>query len=240
MQQESSQNKEYKYFSNADLDRINENYMMPVFEKILSEYSFQKVLDYGCGNGIFGITFKQKDNYLCGVDASSYALKDALKRGYDKTEQVTDFCSDTIPFKDKSFDFILCKDILEHLLDPEQVLKECQRLLTKNGLLLVHVPNHFPLIDRIRFLFSSNLDTQNYFPDAEEWNFPHIRFYTYLGLHRFLKNQGFQVVRSFSDYFARFIPGFGRLPLGKLIIKKLAQQNPNNFSAGFTLLVKKI
>lgn len=239
MSQEFSDNNEYKYFSNTDLDRINENYMIPVFKDILKNYTFNNVLDYGCGNGIFGITFKQRNNSLYGVDASSYALSDALKRGYDKTEQITDFCVDSLPFEDESFDFILCKDVLEHLLDPAQVLKECQRLLKKDGLLLVHVPNHFPIVDRFRFLFSSNLDTQNYFPDAKEWDFPHIRFYTYRGLNDFLESYGFKIIQSFSDYFGRFIPGFGRLPFGKLIIRKLAQLNPGNFSEGFTLLVKK-
>lgn len=52
--------KSFKYFDNIDMDRIDNNYMEPVFDTIISKYEFNNVLDYGCGNGLFGSYFKKR------------------------------------------------------------------------------------------------------------------------------------------------------------------------------------
>jgi SAM-dependent methyltransferase len=41
-----------------------------------------------------------------------------------------------LPFPDKSFDLITLFMVLEHLHDPQLAIKECQRVLKKNGVLL--------------------------------------------------------------------------------------------------------
>ncbi|MBA7579797.1 Ubiquinone biosynthesis O-methyltransferase, mitochondrial [subsurface metagenome] len=147
--------REFEYFTNADIDRIQNNCMIPIFEDIIKKYRFYSILDYGCGNGLFGVFFKKKIQCkLTGVDGSPYALKKTSERGYDETILISDFSTIDLPLENESFDFVICKDVLEHLLNPSKVVQESNRVLSRNGKLLIHVPNHFSLVDVVKFLFT--------------------------------------------------------------------------------------
>ena len=231
---------EFEHFTNADVDRIQNNYMVPLFEDILRKYRFYNVLDYGCGNGLFGLFFKEKlQCNLTGVDGSSYALKKASESGYDEAILINDFSKTDLPFGDGTFDFVICKDILEHLLNPFKVIQESHRVLIQNGQLLIHVPNHFTLIDRIKFLLTKDIDTQSYFPDANDWNFPHIRFFSFSELVDGIEHAGFDLIGNYSFHFARSFGVFHRLAFMKTFFRKLACWSPDNFSSGFSVLLRK-
>ncbi|MBC7714915.1 MAG: class I SAM-dependent methyltransferase, partial [Rhizobacter sp.] len=45
-----------------------------------------------------------------------------------------------LPFADNSFDVITCMDVIEHLENPEFVLREINRILKPGGRFLFHVP----------------------------------------------------------------------------------------------------
>ena len=47
-----------------------------------------------------------------------------------------------LPFDDNSVVEILCFDLLEHLDDPINFLKECNRVLVRGGVLRIHVPHY--------------------------------------------------------------------------------------------------
>ncbi len=50
----------------------------------------------------------------------------------------------TLPFGDKVFDKIVCSEVLEHVLDDEQAVRELHRVLKDDGELAVSVPSHLP------------------------------------------------------------------------------------------------
>lgn len=234
-----------KHFSDEYIDDIakvstGKNYFSPVWQEAINlTGKFEKMLDIGCGNGIFSAEAKALTGCtMFGVDGSAYALKQAQTIGFEQLEQIRDFNTDPLPFADAQFDFCLCKDLLEHLLHPQFVLQEAARVLKPQGYLLVHVPNHFTLQGRLRFLFSNNIDTYDYFPGAKRWDFPHIRFYTHESMVELLNLSGFSVVRDLSHNFA-VVPG-GRLfvPFAGLR-QKLASRHPSQFAEGVTLLARK-
>ena len=237
----SEDQKEYRFFTKADMDRISEiSFMTPIFDDMIAKYGFQSVLDYGCGNGIFGMYLKkQRGCYLVGVDGSEYGLRQAKELGYDRTIRIDDFCTQRLPLEDDSFDLVMLKDILEHMTDPLFVLGEAARVLSERGLLLIHVPNHFPLAYRIKFLFTNRIDTQNYFPDSKEWNFPHIRFFTMEGLEEMFDTVGLAAIENYSDHFTTFCPVIAHLPFSKKFHRYLAKRYPSQFSYGYTFLCKK-
>lgn len=213
------------------------NYMTPIWNTICSQHSFRNVLDVGCGNGLFTISLKKKYGCLLnGIDGSDYAVESAKRLGFDDVQLINDFCRDTIPYNNSQFDFVFCKDVFEHLLDPVFLTNEIHRVLRLKGLLLLHIPNHFTLVGRIRFLFRNNIDTYNYFPTATRWNFPHIRFFTYESIIRLLERCHFQVIRNYSDYFVSF--PFQNLPLMGKVGKLFAKWNPDQFSEGYTVLAQ--
>lgn len=58
-----------------------------------------------------------------------------------------DFCcsADNIPVEAGSFDTVLLNEVLEHLENPEEVLKEICRIIKKNGVLICSIPFLFPV-----------------------------------------------------------------------------------------------
>ncbi|GEM_PF-3452729 len=67
-------------------------------------------------------------------------------KNYKITSWTCNAEKDTFPFKDNTFDVVICTEVLEHLLySPPHVLKESRRVLKENGLLLLSTVNslHF-------------------------------------------------------------------------------------------------
>jgi SAM-dependent methyltransferase len=50
-----------------------------------------------------------------------------------------------LPFRDFSVDFVLCSELIEHLLNPDECLKEVARVLRKGGLILVTTPMKYSM-----------------------------------------------------------------------------------------------
>lgn len=68
-----------------------------------------------------------------------------------------------LPFKNQSFDYIVCVEGIEHLENPHHLIHEFSRILKKNGYLLLSTPNVMTIKSRWRFLFYSYLDYFRYF-----------------------------------------------------------------------------
>ncbi len=225
-----------------DLGSVNplSNYFSPVWDAVFElGVKPRNILDIGCGNGAFSVyAGKCTGARLFGVDGSKYALSKAAIHGYECLKHIDDFSFDRIDWDDNSFDFCLTKDLLEHLVRPKMVMQEAHRLLTKGGYLLVHVPNHFPLYGRLKFLFTSDIDTFGYFPSTPKWEFPHIRFFTRESLLDLATKTGFEIQLDLSYHFPA-LPGMAKVPFGLRAGRRLAQKFPSQFSEAITLLLRK-
>lgn len=74
----------------------------------------QSILDVGCGKGvIMGLINKTKRFYTVGVDIFEPSLRKAKKEGIHDDYILSDVRS--LPFSPKSFDTVLCSQVLEHL-----------------------------------------------------------------------------------------------------------------------------
>jgi SAM-dependent methyltransferase len=64
-----------------------------------------------------------------------------------------------MPFKDDSFDLLLCLDVIEHLnlLDQPAAIAEMHRVLRPDGVLLASIPNLAHFASRLRFLLLGKL-----------------------------------------------------------------------------------
>jgi SAM-dependent methyltransferase len=230
-----------KYFDEIDNLPEADNYFLPVLRDVGLEIDFKsaRVLDVGCGTGLFLKPLIETGCTECyGVDGpSAYAYR-AIARGYRDVKFVADLNNTPLPFADETFDLVVCKDVFEHLLNPLYALSDIRRVLKNNGLFLFHVPNHFPLYGRLKFLFSNDIDTFAFFKNESRWTFPHIRFYEHDDSLRVLVEHGFTLVADLSHHF-QAIPLLSRFRSLQSFRRYLVGRFPNQFAAGFTFLVKK-
>jgi ubiquinone/menaquinone biosynthesis C-methylase UbiE len=97
------------------------------------------VLDVGCASGWFLSNLKKKyPNSKCvGVDK----YKDAIVYGNKKYKNLKLVYADAhkLPFKSKTFDLVICTEVLEHVEDPKTVVREIERVLVKKGSAVVEM-----------------------------------------------------------------------------------------------------
>jgi len=92
-----------------------------------------RLLDMGCGIGSFVDYYG--DN-ASGVDINPSTVAYCQKQGLD----VQLYKSFPVDFPDHSFDSLVLDNVLEHILDPRDILAEARRLIKPDGVFLIGVP----------------------------------------------------------------------------------------------------
>ncbi|MDC0253325.1 class I SAM-dependent methyltransferase [Bacteriovoracales bacterium] len=229
-------------FKDIDYEAISErpNYMTNIYKKLIKKINIESILDVGCGNGHFSQFFIDRKFTIDGVDGHKGALKKCQSLGFRNCFYTKNIDEDNLSQVNETYDLIICKDLLEHLLYPDKLLKTLERKLKKNGHILIHVPNHFPLYFRFKFLFTGDLDTQKFFIDRKEWENPHIKYFTHKGFLEMIHSCSLEKVEDFSSEFFYSAPYFVSSMKKIKIDKVLMKLSPTLFTTGFTILAKKI
>jgi ubiquinone/menaquinone biosynthesis C-methylase UbiE len=104
----------------------------------------ERVLDIGCGNARDIARIAACGGHVIGVDISEgmvAAARQEVERmgGNEITLQVGD--ATRLDFPDASFDKVLCSEVIEHIPDAPQALREMHRVLKPGGTLVLSTPN---------------------------------------------------------------------------------------------------
>lgn len=104
-----------------------------------------RLLDVGCGNAMHTLKAARRCAQVTGVDLSEASLgvgfRTARAQGARNVRLVRADVEAGLPFRSRSFDKVLCLDLLEHVHKRDLVLGEIHRLLRPKGALLLAVPN---------------------------------------------------------------------------------------------------
>lgn len=109
----------------------------------ISELKNKIILDFGCGDGALAyLLWKKGAKEVYGVDNSEIAIKYAIeKHKQHKTdchfELITNY--ETI-FEENYFDFVICTDVIEHVLEPLRLLNEIKRVMKTGGSAVISTP----------------------------------------------------------------------------------------------------
>lgn len=89
-----------------------------------------ELLDAGCGEGLYKEVVEGKGYKWYGIDIKDNGL-DNMRLG-----DITD-----MRYDDEQFEAVISVDTLEHVKDDLKAVQEMRRVLKKNGVLIIHVPN---------------------------------------------------------------------------------------------------
>ncbi|GHU90826.1 hypothetical protein FACS189476_11190 [Spirochaetia bacterium] len=188
---------------NAEVD-INEenNSRVKILRMVKPDSS---VLEFGPADGY--MTRYMREELSCTV-----FIIELDKKSFDSASEFADggFCGDiedylwTEPLKGKTFDYILFADVLEHLTNPENALKNAVKFLKYDGRVLLSVPNiaHSSIIidlmqNKFEYRSVGLLDET------------HLKHFTYNSLKKTLGNVGLLPVAERATYVFPFNTEFG-------------------------------
>jgi methionine biosynthesis protein MetW len=135
-----------------------------------------RILDIGCSNGAVGASLRasKPGRSVHGVELNP-ALAEEAKRKLDRVIEADLNLHDwSAGYPDDYFDCIIFADVLEHLYEPEQVLRHSARLVSPDGLIIISLPN----IRHVSALHS--IFIKGTFPRSDRGIFDHthVRWFT--------------------------------------------------------------
>jgi len=106
--------------------------------KMLGDIKNKKILDWGCGSGIYIKKLKKKCKEIKGFDISPEMVRIAKKLNPEIEMKIGSGIK--IPFKEK-FDIVFASLSIHYLKDLNPVLKEIKRVLKKGGIFIFSTGN---------------------------------------------------------------------------------------------------
>src|SRR5215212_7470651 len=114
-------------------DRIPADHSRPVLaDDYAARLRPRRVMDLGCGAGDSVDLFRSVDPEVDWVGADIEASAEVATRTREDAEFVT-FDGRRLPFEDGSFELVYCKQVLEHVEHPRELVAEAARVLRPGG-----------------------------------------------------------------------------------------------------------
>jgi len=147
----------------------------------------KKILDFGCSSGYLAkVLKKHKECNITGLEINKH-----------DTELAKKYCDRVIncdvgnydwekDLGDNRYDIAIFADILEHLKNPQKILKRARRFLDENGYILISVPNIAHLSIRLELLSGSFQYEQLGILDDT-----HLKYFTKASIIQMLEESGF-------------------------------------------------
>ncbi|MFH1575613.1 MAG: methyltransferase domain-containing protein [Candidatus Nealsonbacteria bacterium] len=185
--------------------------------KFLDPQKNEKILDIGCGDGVWYLELKKRKTEVIGIDLSDYDLNKLKERAMvlNLNHEVINADAQKMPFEEKVFDKIYSISTFEHIEDDKKVFEEANRVLKPRGLLVISVPmKEVPFLTKlavklpkpIKKLFYNKLvmDAKNEDDYLNNFNqyYSQYRNYTIDDIKERLQNYGFEMEKK--SYNCRF------------------------------------
>jgi 2-polyprenyl-3-methyl-5-hydroxy-6-metoxy-1,4-benzoquinol methylase len=153
--------------------------------------NIKTILDIGCGQGAFvELVKKQTGAITWGVEV----VPEIAEKAKDKVDHILvgKIEEEINAIPNGYFDCITMNDVLEHLLEPTEVLKMIRPKLSENGVIVASIPN----VRCFYNLYDLILKKDWEYRDAGILDSTHIRFFTKKSMRRMFEHAGYEVINQ--------------------------------------------
>ena len=224
-----------KNYTRRNLHQSRLTWVVNAIKQYCAKNYSSKAIEYGPGSGIYlpflinhfdmVIAADVEMAYLSGIQATvKYASN--LKLEVDNIQDSM--------LSSKSYDLVLCSEVLEHVSSPDKALSNLYRILTPGGIAIITTPQRYSLMElfcRLAFL-PGVIDFVRFVYQEPILESGHISLKTYAELNAMINQVGFEVIDH--DKFGLYIPivaEFGGEFGGRLIefLGKFLHKTPLNW-----------
>jgi ubiquinone/menaquinone biosynthesis C-methylase UbiE len=192
--------------------RFGQDRRLDLIERYVS-IAGRRVLDLGCGVGEYVRALEQRGGRVVGSDIAANRLQEARRRGLAAaTPSAAAYVAaggEQLPFRDGSLDVIVLNEVIEHVADDRETLREIARVLAPGGTCVIYAPNrlypfetHGIYVGK-RYVFG-NIPFVNWLPTFLRRRLvPHARAYRHGDWRRLIAGTALRIVDQGYVY-----PGF--------------------------------
>lgn len=168
------------------LQRRWHNGKVDVVVDLIGDKIFDSILDVGSASGWFLSEIKKRNpTASCtGVDVYAPAIEYANKHYQDIIFKVAD--AHKLPFKQASFDLVICTEVLEHVVNPEQVVSEIERVLKPGGAAIIEMDSG-NILFKLAWYWWTNLR-------GGVWKDSHIHVFNATILENMLRKSNMEII----------------------------------------------
>ena len=165
------------------------------------------ILDAGCGGGVLAKILSSIGHTVDGVTISTDELN--MAKPFVRNVYLHNLETGLpLELQSNQYDCVICSHVLEHIVYPEQLLSDIEKVLKPGGLLIVALPNIMHYKSRMKLL-AGNFDYQ----DAGIWDYTHVKWYSFKTAKQLLLNAGYTIELAtvtgelpFNSLFGKILP----------------------------------
>ena len=225
----------YAFFKNPEerfISQFNSAiYKFNILKNFVNFDSPKNVLEIGCGAGGILSFFQSMKCDVTGVDYENDHLEFARKKNIKTFSNYKNI--------KQKFDIVILSHVLEHLVDPDEILNICKKFIKKDGLIYIEVPS----IESIPKHYDYNLS--NFLHIAHVTHFTKNTFINFMNLKGFeIKyiDNNIHAVINHGDTNKKIINNYSNTKkiLNNIEIKKLFYSPVENIFKFSKKIIKKL
>ncbi len=160
-----------------------------IYELLKSERGCY-LLDAACGKGGLGAALEESGITVFSMDRYDYPLR--------RSRFIRADLNSSLPYREKSFDFVICSESLQYMENHENLFREFGRVLKNGGSLVVSLPNILTVSSRLYFLrrgYFSCFKPLRTKEKHKEWDHVVYNLISFVEVFQLMKKIGFDIKR---------------------------------------------
>ncbi len=137
-----------EFLAHAEDGAYNAHYDRPAVLELLGDVAGLRVLDAGCGPGLYAEELLARGAEVVGFDASTAMVELARRRVGDRAEIRVARLDEPLPYPDASIDLVVCALAIHYVEDRQAAFAEFRRVLRPGGAAVVSTQH--PTTDWLR------------------------------------------------------------------------------------------